>query len=72
MYNIGMKIEIESVEIANTTQSFWGQKGYRGMDGGKIAVKFDNDSEYQFNVQDFVFYVVHRSEGEGFTKVIKK
>ena len=72
MYNIGMKIEIESVEVANTTQSFWGQKGYRGMDGGTVNITLGNNSEYQFNLQDFVFYVVHRSEGEGFTKVIKK
>lgn len=67
-----MKIEIESVEVANSTQSFWGQKGYRGMDGGAVSIRLGNDSEYQFNIQDFVFYVVHRSEGAGFTKVIKK
>lgn len=69
---MSMKIEIESVEIVNSTQSFWGQKGYRGMDGGSVSIILGNDSEYQFNIQDFVFYVVHRSEGAGFTKVIKK
>ena len=42
------------------------------MEGGSVSIRLGNDSEYQFNIQDFVFYVVHRSEGEGFTKVIKK
>lgn len=50
MYNIHMKIEIESVEVANSTQSFWGQKGYRGMDGGSVSIRLGNDSKYQFNM----------------------
>ena len=45
-----MKIEIESVEVANSTQSFWGQKGYRGMDGGSVSIRLGNDSKYQFNM----------------------
>ena len=56
----------------NNSHPFWGNVGCRGMDGGNIAVTLSDGSQYSFQIQDFVFYVVHRSIGEGRTKKIKK
>lgn len=63
-----MKIEIESVISNNNSRPFWGNKGWRGMDGGNISVILSDGAQYNFQIQDFVFYVVHRSLGEGYTK----
>ena len=67
-----MKIEVEELVSAKSNGAFWGGVSRRGMKGGEVKIKLDNGNEYKFNLQDFVFYVVHRSEGEGFTKNIKK
>ena len=47
-------------------------KGARGMDGGNVTIKLNDATSYQFNVQDFMFYVVHRSYGNGFMKNCQK
>lgn len=67
-----MEVEIEELIPNKTNHSFWGGIGCRGMDGGCIKISLDNGNNYKFNLQDFVFYVVHRSYGKGFTKKIKK
>jgi hypothetical protein len=56
----------------NNSHPFWGNKGSRGMDGGNISVILSDGVRYDFQIQDFVFYVVHRSFGEGHTKKDKK
>lgn len=67
-----MKIEIEELFPSKGNGAFWGLPARRGMKGGKVKIELNNGNEYDFNLQDFVFYVVHRSEGKGYTKNIKK
>lgn len=67
-----MKIEIEELVSAKSNGSFWGTAGRRGMKGGEVTIALNNGNEYEFNLQNFVFYVVHRSVGKSFTKNIKK
>lgn len=67
-----MKIGIEELVSAKSNGSFWGTVGRRGMKGGEVNIALDNGNEYEFSLQNFVFYVVHRSEGKSFTKNIKK
>lgn len=47
-------------------------KGARGMEGGNVTIKLNDTTSYQFNVQDFMFYVIHRSYGSGSMKNCKK
>jgi hypothetical protein len=67
-----MQIEIEELKSAKTNGSFWGSVGRRGMTGGEINIKLANDNVYKTSLQDFVFYIVHRSYGKGLTINIKK
>jgi hypothetical protein len=67
-----MKIEIDELVSTKGNGAFWGCGERKGMTGGDVKIQFGLDKEYKFNLQKFVFYVVHRSEGKGFTKNIKK
>lgn len=71
-YNIVMQIEIEELTSARKNLFLWDMKGARGMDGGNVTIKLNDATSYQFNVQDFMFYVVHRSYGNGFMKNCQK
>ena len=42
------------------------------MEGGDTKITLDNGKSYEFNVQDFMFYVIHRSYGSGSMKNCKK
>ena len=71
-YNIVMWIEIEELTSARKNSFLWDMKGARGMDGGNVTIKLNDTTSYQFNVQDFMFYVIHRSYGSGSMKNCKK
>lgn len=72
MYNILMKIEVEPLITTKKNSFLWDMKGSRGMDGGCVKITLNNETSYEFNVQDFMFYVVHRSYGNGFMKNCQK
>jgi len=67
-----MQIEIEELTAAKKNSFLWDMKGARGMEGGEVTIKLNDTTSYQFNVQDFMFYVVHRSYGSGFMKNCQK
>lgn len=67
-----MKIEFEPLEANDTSHPFWGQPGYRGMDGGDVKITFENGNQYEFCLQDLMFYIVHRSYGGGYFGIKKK
>ena len=67
-----MEIEIEQLAPTGKNTFLWDMKGSRGMDGGEVKVTLNNETSYEFNVQDFMFYVIHRSYGSGSMKNCKK
>ena len=67
-----MKIEIEQLVPTGKNAFLWDMKGSRGMEGGVVKVTLNNETSYEFNVQDFMFYVIHRSYGNGSMKNCKK
>ena len=72
IYNILMKIEVEQLISTGKNSFLWDMKGSRGMEGGDTKITLDNGKAYEFNVQDFMFYVIHRSYGSGSMKNCKK
>ena len=72
MYNVCMQIEIEELVATKNYGFLWDSKKLRGLDGGEVKVTLNNGKAYSFSVQDFVEYVVHRGQGKGFAKRIKK
>jgi hypothetical protein len=67
-----MQIEIEELVSTKGNGAFWGHVKRRGMNGGHVQIKLNNGNNYEFNLQDFVFYIAHRTAGKGFTTNIKK
>lgn len=72
MYNISMQIEIGELIPNKNNHDFWSRADNKGMKGGHINISLDNGNQYEFDLQYFVYYVVHRSYGKGFTKKIKR
>lgn len=67
-----MKIEIGELIPNKNNHDFWSRSDNKGMKGGHINIFLDNGNQYEFDLQYFVYYVVHRSYGKGFTKKIKR